>query len=149
MPIEIRPVTVDQMLPIMGALMREHWQETEAWIKGEGPVPAVEIYHAMESTGVLIVLGAFDGDTIVGYVTAIVSPHPHYSFLVGQHDLLYLDPAYRRGRTGLRLMLEIETMVKARGARWMAWTAKPGSPFDALLSRRGYVPEETIYKRPL
>jgi len=149
MTIDIRPVTVDAMLPIMGALMREHWQETESWIEGEGPVPAVEIYHAMESTGVLIVLGAFDGDTIVGYVTATVSPHPHYSFLVAQHDLLYLDPAYRRGRTGLRLMLEIEIIAKARGARWMGWTAKPGSQFDALLSRRGYAVEETVYKRVL
>lgn len=149
MSVTIQPCRFGQLLDIVDTLAVGHWQETEAQFSGLPPSPNLELYDALINAHALIVLGAFDGDTLVGYATAMLFRHPHYEMTLCQHDLLYLMPAYRQGSAGLRLMQAVEEEARERGAFRIAWHAKPGSTFDHLLQRKGYSTEETIYQKEL
>ena len=126
-----------------------HWQETEAEFSARPPEPNRAIYAALADAGALIILTVTDGESLVGYASAAISPHPHYDMLVAQHDTLYLAPAYRLGSLGLRLMAALEREATNRGAERMMWHAKPGSTFARMVERMGYQPEETIYHKEL
>jgi GNAT superfamily N-acetyltransferase len=130
-------------------LARAHWAETEAGLMPEGPSIAIELYQALEQADALIAFGAFDADELVGYAVAILGLHLHYRVLYAQHDLLFVRPDHRRGTLGLRLMRAIETALKARGAKFVVWHAKPQSTFNMILVRTGYAVEETVYRKDL
>lgn len=139
----------DEFFAAVTELSVGHWQETEAAFSARPPEPNRDIYTALADAGALIIMTVTDGEALVGYASAVISPHPHYDMLVAQHDTLYLAPAYRLGSLGLRLMSAIEREAVARGAERMMWHAKPGSTFARLVERMGYAPEETIYHKEL
>lgn len=137
------------LLDAITELSKSHWQETEAEFSTAAPSPNRAIYDALASAGALIALTVTDEEAIVGYASAVLSPHPHYDMLIAQHDTLYLAPAYRRGSLGIRLMQAIEQESIERGAQRVMWHAKPGSQFSKLVERMGYHTEETIYCKEL
>ena len=69
----------------------------------------------------------------------------HYAFLVGQHDLLFVLPQFRKGRTGLRLMAAFEAAAKEKGAGCVLYHAKPDSVFARLLQRQRARIEECVF----
>lgn len=127
------------------ALGVNHVRETEPELGAHGPNLQTAVYASLEAAGSLITFGAFEGDEMVGYSVAILGPHLHYGFTYAHHDLLYVDPAYRKGTLGLRLIRATEAEAKARGARCATWHAKPGSALQRILDRLGYGSEETVY----
>ena len=143
---EVRPISFTEHVAQATALLGvEHVAEVEPDIGRDGPQLALPIYETLERAGSLITLGAFDGDTMVGYSVAILGPHLHYGFTYAHHDMLYVAPAHRQGRLGLQLIRETEREAKARGARCVTWHVKPGSALDKILGRLGYAVEETVY----
>jgi GNAT superfamily N-acetyltransferase len=145
--ITIRPVVPTEVLPEIKALMAAHWRETESSI-GDGPDPQAELYKAGEDAGVVVAFGAFDGETMVGYVTVFVTSQMHYGFLCANHDTLFVHKDYR-GRTGIALVRAAEKESALRGAKFIAWHAKIGSAFEQLLRRMNYPSEEIIFRKEL
>lgn len=143
--IQIQPFSVSKSLPEMEALTRLHWEETEWDVCGEGPKPSAEMYKAMEDAGMLVAYAAVEREVIVGYVTVMVHRHIHYDFLFGAHDTLFLRNDLRDGTTGLKLKHRAEKEAQARGALFVAWHCKPGSPFEKMLQAERLPPAETIY----
>lgn len=112
--------------------------------------PDWDRYAAMEETGRMFGLFAYEGPVVVGYSVNFVLPHLHYSDLVyGQNDVLFLHPDYREGGVGLALIRRTEEVAKARGARLFCWHAKPDTALDLLLPRIGYGVQDVIYSREL
>lgn len=147
--VDIREIVATEHMGAAAELARAHWAETEAGLMPEGPSIAVDLYWALEKADALVAFGAFDGAELVGYSLAILGPHLHYNVLYAQHDLLFVRADHRRGTLGLRLKDITEVAVKARGAKFVVWHAKPGSAFNTILERTGYIVEETVYRKDL
>lgn len=109
--------------------------------------PDWERYEALEKMGWLLVLGAFTEDNeMVGYSVGTVSRHMHCREVLYYHnESLFVLPGH--GRAGRDLVEQTEVEVAKRGARFVCWHAKKGSPLDHLLNGRGYRAEEVLYTR--
>lgn len=112
--------------------------------------PRVDVYEAIEARDKLLVLGAFDGEDLVGYSANIIDTNLHYGdVLVCQNDVLFVDRAYRAGRTGLQLIRATEDLARALSCDIMIWHAKPNTTFNALLPRLDYRVQDVIHSKVL
>lgn len=131
------------------ALGQLHKAETEAHLHDQPCVLNRTLYDALHNTGALVSVGAFaDDGRLIGYASAFVSAHPHYALTAAQHDALFIHPDHRAPRLALRMVEVVEAECKARGAAFIAWHAKPGTPFARLLERRARL-EEHVYTKEL
>ena len=103
-------------------------------------------YDALHEAGMLACVGLFDGDSLVGYAVATVLPDMHHDRTIANHDGIFIHPAYRRPRLGLRLMAALEAACKLRGASAIAWHATPNTAFARLVSRLAKLEEFTFIK---
>lgn len=146
---EIVAVAVSGRFDAVRDLAALHWQETEAHFSDSPPDLDLDLYRTMEQAGAALAFAAFDGGRMVGYVSGFVVRHPHYGFVVGQHDLLFVHPDYRKGSLGLRLMRRFERGAGDRGAAAVMYHAKPGTVFERILQRMGCAEEEVVYRKGL
>lgn len=146
--VEIRETTAAEVLANAG-LMHEHWATVSRIKDKYAASPDAERFRLLEAAGLLLVVGAFDDDKLIGYAATIISRHMHYDFNLAANDALYLAEAYRGTRAGLGLIRETERLAKARGADMITWHAKPGTPLDALLPRLSYGLQDHIYLKGL
>ena len=146
MAIEIREVRVGDYLDQVGAGRPE--------LGGDRVDLPLDLsrahYEALDAAGVLFALAALDDGALVGYCTAVVSPHPFNPAVVCcASDALFVHPDYRSGSTGARLILEAERAQRNRARRHAhALAHRSGTPLAAMLTRRGYEPADiTVMKR--
>lgn len=127
-------------------LMRANWDETGFdWEFN----PSQEMYQSAVNAGMMFSLAAFDEDKIVGYCTMAIVPHMHNPAVVyAANDALYVSKKYR-GITGARLIKAAEVEAKRRGARYVSWHTRAGTPLAAVLERRGYIPADVVVTREL
>lgn len=147
---KVCPSTVAEIRERGRPLLRAHWEEI-ARNKGLMVLaPDWDRYAAIEASGTLFVLGAYDdAGELVGYSVTFVDTHLHYSGLVcATNDVLFVAPEHRGG-LGRQLMAETEREATARGARLLLWHAKQGTALDALLPRLGYAVQDIIYSKEL
>ena len=150
MTVTIREISVSKQIGQVGDLLREHWLELAKNRELMVLKPDAARYKAMEKAGIVLALGAFDGDVMVGYSVSLLGPHLHYADLVfAQNDVIYVAQAYRNGRTGIRLIQAAEAQAKARGARMLVWHAKQGTALDSLLPRLGYGVQDILHSKEL
>jgi hypothetical protein len=77
-----------------------------------------EQYLVLEKMGRLHVVAARDGKTLVGYAVWFVMPHHlHYksSGPVALADMYFILRGYRKGGLGVRMFMESERGLRARG----------------------------------
>lgn len=130
------------------ALGQLHKAETEAHLHDLPCSLNREIYDALQEADMLVCVGAFAEDEIIGYAIAAVSPHPHYEMVQANHDSLFIHPDFRTPRLALRMIEVVEMECRVRGASFIAWHAKPQSAFARLISSRA-TQEEIIYIKEL
>lgn len=127
--------------PEIEAIGRAHWQETMEYYRGKQPyAPSFDRYNSYDKAGWLITFTARDSDTgqMVGYSLMYLVPSMHTQTMIATEDTIFLLPAYRRGRNGLRFHQFIEAELRERGAREIVVTAKPGSAACRLLEHIGF-----------
>ncbi len=96
-------------------------------------------YEDAEKAGVFRVMTARLGSKIIGYVCFFVMPHAHYKgSLTAVQDVLYVDPDYRHGRTGYRLIQLADDYLRAEGVQITMHHYKVTHPIGSLLMRQGY-----------
>lgn len=116
-------------------------------------------YRRMEREGILQLAYLKAGAQLIGYNVFFVHAPAHHSLTKWAiNDLVYLDPAYRKGATGVRLIAECESHLKALGAKLILYTVKlhrrlgpeknRGS-VGTLLERMGYSPFEASFAKRL
>lgn len=97
-------------------LVRAHWREVAL---DQDAVPLSvnwAQYEEMEQRGILFAVTMHVDGKLVGYNIFFVMPHIHYSTtLHALNDIVYVRPEHR-GIDGVRLILEAERQLKARGA---------------------------------
>lgn len=138
-------------LPDMEPLFVSHWREIAL---GHDKVPldvARDNYQALCDAGLLHIVTVRDNGQLVGYHVGCVNGHLHYAGT--KHcmtDVYFLLPAYRKGRTGIRLFQRVEAEMAAlgvvkliTGAKLHTAAGKSGRLFDYL----GYNATETLYTK--
>jgi predicted GNAT superfamily acetyltransferase len=148
----IQQVGVDEIRghPGVQALFERHYEEVALHKDVMQLDPSWDHYYALEEQGMLLVLGVFVDQVLVGYSVNFFDGHLHHQqSQVCYNDLLFVDPSHRRGRLGLRLVHATEDAARQRGACLILWQAKPHTALDTLLLRQGYGVQDIIYSKAL
>lgn len=135
-------------------LMRKHHEEVYDF-KDTCPFdPLWEEYFNLERAGMLHILAIRCSGVLIGYMGLIVGPMLHSRrCLRARGDSYYLDPVFRRGRTGLRMFITAEERMKKLGVQRIEFVPKKTLDTYSLLikwfERRGYMENETCVTKIL
>jgi|SRR5215213_657762 len=121
--IRIREIDKPAEMRAVEELQKEVWGIPDLDV-----VPLTHLVAAKEAGGVLI--GAFDGDTLVGFVYGF--PSFERGQLAHHSHMLAVKPGFRNFDLGQRLKLAQRDHVKAQGIELISWT------FDPLQSLNAY-----------
>ena len=99
-------------------LLERHWKEIALFQDKIPFSPQFDLYYAWERLGRLEIITARSNGILVGYIGQILGPGVHCSqTLWSLSDLIWLDPAYREGWTGVKLIREMEKRLRERGVK--------------------------------
>lgn len=147
MRIEIRDIQVKDYGPDMAALTLRNWSETGCDFPFD---PDMARYQALIDAGVMVALGAFNGDQIVGYSTFFVSPHTFNPAVVcALTEALFVAPEYRKSSAAFKLIAATEKAAQARGCHVMYWHTAAGTRLPETLARRGYRQADIVMEKEL
>jgi len=122
----------------------------------EGSIPEIgeqcpqwDTYEVMCKAGLLHILGAFQEDMLVGFVTFIVSELPHYGVNVATSESLFLHPEHRHGRLGINIIRAAQLMAKDLGAKAFMISAPHGGKLEELAPAIGFRETNRVFCRSL
>lgn len=120
--IKIRPLTSMDELHIMQEVEEAVWQMP--------PTPVHQTYTALNNGG--IILGAFDGTKMIGFLYSFAGFDGHVSYLCSH--MLGILPEYRKNGLGLRMKFKQAELAKQKGYPMMTWTFDPLESLNAYLN---------------
>ena len=132
--LDIRSISFLELWSNGHHLFEDHCQELED--DRVTFLPDRNRYLALDDLDMLIVLGAYVDEHMVGYSVSVIYRHGHFEEILATNDSLYVDPDYRRGSLGWKLILSTEKSAQECGVSRMLWTAKCNSNLDMLLQKR-------------
>jgi len=139
----------EELLP----LFVRHWREVA---DDQSRVPLdVDVRKMLqfERLGVLAIVAARDEGKLVGYVVILMGPHLHHaSTQWAQFDGFWLDPAYRKGAAGFRMLRGAVAAVRKKGAKVVTVPVKQSfenGRVNRLFERMGFVAADVLYKKVL
>lgn len=103
---------------------------------GEANV-AKEGYYTLEKYGDASLLVVESCDCIVGFAVIVHSYHMHFSKHIAVLETLYLDPVFRNGTLGIKLIRAAQKLAKQKGFEFMTASAPAGSRLNKLYARMG------------
>jgi len=134
----------DDLVKDIEQLLHDHWEEV-ALYKDKIPLdPDWAKYRTLEASNAFYALIARKDGKIIGYNAAFVVRHPHYNVLIGQNDVIYVDPEHRHSRVPLKLVHLMDEALKIRGCSVLRYHMKPHRDFSRMLSKSGYAVEEKL-----
>lgn len=140
--LSIIEINVAERMDSLMPLFRLNWAETGFDFD---MLPNVALISQLQSIGIMFVMAAYLGDQIIGYSSAMVSPHIYSTEIVCcASDALFVLPEHRKTSAGARLILATEQAGKERGANRMLWHTRAGTQLAAVLEKRGYEPADTV-----
>jgi hypothetical protein len=136
----------DDLMP----LWQRHYDEV-AEDKEVVPLdPDWEKYAVLALRGSLAVVTARRDGAIVGYVFAVVDTHLHYrSTRFAMLDLYYLRPDCRGGRTFVRMLIEMQTMLRQVGVVKVIGNTKLAHDQGRVFRALGWREAERIFVKVL
>lgn len=73
-----------------------HHEEVAEEYRDFVPTPDHTRFQGLESFGQLLILTAWDGGKMIGYLVLVICRHPHYEALVAFEDMHFLLKDYRK-----------------------------------------------------
>lgn len=129
-------------------LFKRHYDEL-ATDKDKIPLdPDWDNYLRLNAMGALHVMTARNDGALVGYVFMIVHPSLHYvSTPMAETDMYWLDPIYRQGLNGYRMLRQARDDMKRIGVKRMFVRRKCNGwqRMDILLKRLGFAETDVTY----
>lgn len=143
-------ITAGTLLESAGTLFQEHYEEVAKNKDVMKLKPHMEMYNALLSNDSVFIVGAADGEDLIGYSVNFIQPHLHYADLIYcQNDLLFITKEFRNSKAGLKLIKLTEEYAKRQGAQLMLWHAKQDTALDKLMPRLGCKVQDIIYSKEL
>lgn len=135
--------------PAFGVMLDEYGEEASVSASWR-PNPQGDTYRALEDAGALHVLGAYEGDVLVGFLSIITSVLPHFGIKTSVTESFFVTPAARKTGAGLRLLHEAEALARKLGARGLLVSAPVGGVLDHVMACSDtYRPSNRVYFREL
>ncbi|MBP1970775.1 putative GNAT superfamily acetyltransferase [Virgibacillus natechei] len=106
-----------------------HMKEVETAVWQMSPLPVHQTFTAINNGG--IILGAFDGKTMIGFLYSFAGFDGHVPYLCSH--MLGILPAYRTAGLGVKMKLKQAELARNMGYQMITWT------FDPLESRNAYL----------
>lgn len=122
--IEIHPIHSSLHIKALEILQQDIW----GW--SDLDTTPFMVFAAMKEAGGTL-LGAFDGDRLVGFAFAVIGYDQGHSFMHSQ--MMGVHPAFLASGLGLRLKLAQRSAALERGFEHITWT------FDPLLSTNAHL----------
>ncbi len=114
------------------------------------PTIQLEMYRAMEAQGNFIVICAFDGETLVGFVNIVIATLPHYGKLMAATESFFVSKDFRAGGAGSMLLKEAECVATERGAKAILVSAPTESQFAQMLcGKKSYIDTNRVFTKCL
>ena len=147
----IRVCTVAEIesAPTLPDMLLAYGEESRIPEMGE-PEASFATYRAMERSGGLHIVGAFDPE-LIGFAIVLVYGLPHYGGrLVGSLESFFVGPADRRHGAGLQLLHAAEDLARDLGAIALLVGAPVGSRLDTVMQHNAaYRPTNRVFTRSL
>lgn len=126
----------------------ELWDEyaAESAIGGM-PKPDVHIdtYKMLESAGALQLIGAFDDDKLIGFISLLSNKLPHYGVLMTVSESFFVAKSHRKSGAGLRLLREAERYALSVGSPGLLVSAPSGGRLAGVLPNVGYAETNRVF----
>lgn len=148
MSVVIRKTTIAELeaSPNMAETLSEY--AAESAITGlPKPAAKMETYRTLEGGGFLHAIGAFMGDSVIGYITVLSSVMPHYSALVAVTESFFVAKEYRKTGAGLKLLREAESHARGLGSPGILVSAPFGGNLAEVLPHLGYQETNRVFFR--
>lgn len=134
-------------------LFVKHWREVGS---DQDAVPLdVDVRRLLqyEQAGRLGIVAARHEGKLVGYVVVIMGPHLHHaSTNWGQFDGFWLDPDYRKGPSGYRMLRGAVAAARKKGVKVLTVPvpqAFENGRLNNLFKRMGFGAPETLFRKVL
>jgi GNAT superfamily N-acetyltransferase len=129
-------------------LFYKHWLEIAVNKNKIKLNPDWGFYEALYNAGYLGIYTVRHNQKLVGYFVVVVKSHPHYKdHLFGANDIIYIDPDYRKGLVGFKLIKFVEKELVSLGVSVLSVNTKVHKPFDVVLERLGFDLVERVYTK--
>lgn len=135
-------------LPELIPFTKPHWEEL-GLDHADVPVDiGFEAYAEHERAGRLHLITVRDYGTLIGYITAIITPMLHYNgTLHAITDLYYLKPDYRKAKIGVKLFQFAERQYRQLGVVKIITATKLHLNHSELFEGLGYRPTELTFTK--
>lgn len=134
-------------------LVKRHWQEI-ALFHDKLPLDVnYPLYFARERAGQLEIITARSNGALIGYIMQICGPGVHFqSVEFSLNDAIWLDPAYREGWVGIKLIIEMEKRLRERGVKVFEFQPKihferERGGLQKILAHRGFATIATVHQK--
>jgi len=140
--------TFDAVITEIQPLLQKHWEDVALNQDKVKLNPNWRAYQFLEREGALHITTARNKGRLVGYVIYLLSNWLHYKEeVLADGDIFWLDPDYRKGMTGVRLLKEAEQSLIARGVTAISNKVKLHKDVGRVFERLGYTPIERVYMK--
>lgn len=149
--ITIRRLTVAEFQgrPELPALLAEYRAESAVAEFKDSAGPQWGTYAQLEAMGMLWALGAFDGESMVGFASVLVSVLPHFGQPVASTESYFVASAARHSGAGLALLQQAKVLAREAGAVGLLVSAPEGSRLARVLAATDMRPSHRIFFKPL
>lgn len=107
------------------------------------------LYANLEASGVLHVLGAFQGGNLAGALFMLVAVLPHYGAKVASTESFFVPAAMRKGGAGAILLREAERIAKELGAVGFLMSAPLGGRLAKAAPLLGFRETNRVFFKEL
>ena len=122
----------------------------ESSMKELGPARAqVEIYRALEASGLFHPIAAFEGDRLLGFILPIVVVLPHYGVVAATIESFFVPKAVRKQGIGLRLLAMAEALARELGAKALLLSAPVTGSMGRVLAAKGFRHSNDVFVKGL
>lgn len=148
--IEIRTVSIEDVLsdPALKGLLEEYGREV-AFENGPEPSPDFDRYKVLEKSGMFHVLGCYDGEALIGFMTVLTTVLPHWGRMMGVSESYFVPVACRKTGAGLALLREGEKLAHKLGAQYFLVSAPVGGRLAEVLPHVGYDETNRVFLKGL
>ena len=147
-------VSPSSVYGIMGAdefpaLVAEY--AAESALAGLPPPDAkMPLYSQLEQMGRLHAFSAVVGNELVGFISLLVSPLPHYDGIpVAIGESFFVAAEHRKSGAGLRLLRAAEEKARELGCPGILISTPAGSRLFEILPHCGYTESHVVYFKGL
>ncbi len=145
--LEVKEITLERLRSEGGALVEANW------IERLGPGPSRidwSQYEMMARAGILVIVAAWRGATMVGYAAAATIRSLNTGQGIAEGLVVYVSPPARGGLVWAELVQRVMQTALATFDPEPArprWHVEAGDPLSSLLERLGYRVTEEVYSR--